>query len=189
LFKQKKKQSENSVSPAFKSPFHAAASSASKKSKTDNDVIEIDSKTKSTTILTETSQNSPSTNQVSENCIEKNLKIDDVERKESDDDLNLKTSKNEKNEKNKKGKKASETEDKDKDEEEVETSSIYKKEDFIKTSNGKEYNFKITSWNINGIRAWIEVLFFFFLVKTNSRSFNIFFFLIIMQIEIRFRLC
>lgn len=33
----------------------------------------------------------------------------------------------------------------------------YTKEEFKAASNGKPYNFKIVSWNINGIRAWLEV--------------------------------
>lgn len=33
----------------------------------------------------------------------------------------------------------------------------YNKQDFTEASNGKEWNFKIASWNINGVRAWIEV--------------------------------
>lgn len=33
----------------------------------------------------------------------------------------------------------------------------YNSEDFKEASNGKEWNFKIASWNINGVRAWIEV--------------------------------
>ena len=33
----------------------------------------------------------------------------------------------------------------------------YDREEFKPASNGKEYNFKIASWNINGVRAWIEV--------------------------------
>lgn len=33
----------------------------------------------------------------------------------------------------------------------------YSRQDFKKASNGKEWNFKIASWNINGVRAWIEV--------------------------------
>ena len=29
--------------------------------------------------------------------------------------------------------------------------------EFQEASNGKDWNFKIASWNINGVRAWIEV--------------------------------
>ena len=33
----------------------------------------------------------------------------------------------------------------------------YSKEEFSKPSNGKDWNLKIVSWNVNGIRAWCEV--------------------------------
>lgn len=33
----------------------------------------------------------------------------------------------------------------------------YDKEEFKKASNGQEWNLKIVSWNMNGIRAWLEV--------------------------------
>lgn len=39
-----------------------------------------------------------------------------------------------------------------------ETSSKYDKKEFESTSNGNDYNLKIVSWNINGIRAWLDVI-------------------------------
>jgi len=36
-------------------------------------------------------------------------------------------------------------------------------EDFGAGMEGKEWNLKIVTWNINGIRAWIEVVMFFFI--------------------------
>ena len=39
-----------------------------------------------------------------------------------------------------------------------ETSTKYNSEEFKTASNGKEWNLKIVSWNVNGIRAWIEVI-------------------------------
>lgn len=61
----------------------------------------------------------------------------------------------------KKAKKASSDNDDDDEAEadEVESKSNvkYTKEEFKTASNGKPYNFKIVSWNINGIRAWLEV--------------------------------
>ena len=53
------------------------------------------------------------------------------------------------------------SEDDDDDEENGENSELtnvkFNKEDFKDSSNGKPYNLKIVSWNINGIRAWLEV--------------------------------
>lgn len=43
------------------------------------------------------------------------------------------------------------------DEVEGKSNTKYTKEEFKAASNGKPYNFKIVSWNINGIRAWLEV--------------------------------
>ena len=37
------------------------------------------------------------------------------------------------------------------------TATKYDKEEFKRTTDGKEWNLKIVSWNINGIRAWVEV--------------------------------
>lgn len=37
---------------------------------------------------------------------------------------------------------------------------LYNKDDFKNSSNGKEWNLKLVTWNINGIRAWIQVLIF-----------------------------
>lgn len=36
-------------------------------------------------------------------------------------------------------------------------SVTYSSDKFKNPSNGKEWNFKISSWNINGIRAWLDV--------------------------------
>ncbi len=33
----------------------------------------------------------------------------------------------------------------------------YDSHEFREPSNGKEWNFKIASWNVNGVRAWLEV--------------------------------
>jgi hypothetical protein len=34
----------------------------------------------------------------------------------------------------------------------------FSKDEFKNPSNGKEWNLKITTWNINGVRAWLKVL-------------------------------
>jgi uncharacterized protein YkuJ len=39
------------------------------------------------------------------------------------------------------------------------TAVKFDKEEFKYTTEKKDWNFKIVSWNINGIRAWIEVFF------------------------------
>ena len=36
----------------------------------------------------------------------------------------------------------------------------YDQEAFKNPLNGKEWNLKISSWNINGVRAWLEVIYF-----------------------------
>ena len=48
----------------------------------------------------------------------------------------------------------------DSDESDVDTNEAltkYDAEEFKKPSNGKEWNLKIASWNVNGVRAWLEV--------------------------------
>jgi hypothetical protein len=44
---------------------------------------------------------------------------------------------------------------------EATSTTKFSKEEFQKASNGKEWNLKIVSWNVNGIRAWIEAINFF----------------------------
>jgi len=39
---------------------------------------------------------------------------------------------------------------------EVEETLKYDREEFKSPSNGKDFNFKISSWNVNGVRAWLE---------------------------------
>ncbi len=64
-----------------------------------------------------------------------------------------------------KPKKAAATKDEDDDEDdedEVEVPKLvqhFSKQEFVNASNGKEYSLKISTWNINGIRAWLKVLF------------------------------
>jgi len=47
----------------------------------------------------------------------------------------------------------------------------FSKEEFQKASNGKEWNLKIVSWNVNGIRAWIEAINFFINFKHDTEYF------------------
>lgn len=42
---------------------------------------------------------------------------------------------------------------------ETQSALKYDKEEFKNPSNGKDWNFKISSWNVNGVRAWLEVYF------------------------------
>ena len=55
--------------------------------------------------------------------------------------------------------------DNDEDAEEeskVQKESRYNKADFIRPSDGKGWNFKIVSFNVNGVRAWLQVSRFVF---------------------------
>ena len=45
----------------------------------------------------------------------------------------------------------------DKEESKVTKEPRYKRQDFCRPSDGKEWNLKIVSFNVNGIRAWLQV--------------------------------
>lgn len=64
--------------------------------------------------------------------------------------------------KSKKNEKEDQDENDTQSESKLETDSTtkYNSEDFKTPTNGKEYNLKIVSWNVNGIRAWIDVIVF-----------------------------
>ena len=47
---------------------------------------------------------------------------------------------------------------KSKEKAEAKKELIYDKDDFKNSSNNKDWNMKLVTWNINGIRAWIEVI-------------------------------
>ncbi len=61
----------------------------------------------------------------------------------------------------KKAAKKKEDDEEDDDADDVDAPKLVQKFDkleFVNASNGKEYNLKISTWNINGIRAWLKVL-------------------------------
>ena len=61
----------------------------------------------------------------------------------------------------KKGKKTSKEKTDKVEIEESSASSKYDKESFKNPANEKDWNFKIATWNVNGVRAWLEVSFLF----------------------------
>lgn len=56
-----------------------------------------------------------------------------------------------------KSKKKENSDEEEEDSNESKATLKYDKEEFKNPGNGKIWNFKISSWNVNGIRAWLGV--------------------------------
>lgn len=149
-------------SPLVKDPF-----TASKRSKKDdpkeNDPIEIIEENKLDKL-----ENGSEKKLVEEKSVKspKRKENDSVEEKENSEEDDTTTKKGVKKIAVSKSKKKKDDEEEEEESNEIEekssktqVSSKYDKEEFKKTNGNKDYNYKIVSWNINGIRAWLEVRF------------------------------
>ena len=155
----KRKVDKLPVSPMVKDPFTAAAANSAKKPKVEEKIIDEEEvkfiKTNKEMDNTKVRSRTPSPEvEVKKTKI---IKTKSKESKENDSDdeatekPDKKSVKSEKNEEKSKKKESTSAGS--------ETSTKYDKEEYKKASNGKEWNLKIVSWNVNGIRAWLEVFF------------------------------
>lgn len=153
-----KRKTAEPIVPKVKDPFSASK----RQKKEDNDVVEIENDTLLDKGLMNTKGESEDlalngTKNKDENKHETNkrteIDVEDEEKKE-----NMPKSKAKKVDKEEQEDEVvEEIEIDEKSKTETNVSKLYNKDEFAKCSNGKDWNFKICSWNINGIRAWVEV--------------------------------
>jgi len=153
-----KRKTAEQIVPKVKDPF-----SASKRpKKEDNDVVEIENdkncKEESENCSSNGTKNNGEKKQEPIKSNENSVDVEDEEKKENIPKSKAKKSKKELDEDDVEEIEIGEN---NKTETSTSTSKLYDKDEFAKCSNGKDWNFKICSWNINGIRAWLEVLFNF----------------------------
>lgn len=167
LSNTKRKVDSSPAVPLVKDPFTAAAAKKKKKEDLNSSDVEI--------IKPETDQEVNNLNSHANGKTEINLEVDSKEEtepkqseKEATAQSNGKSNKKvaaifSKSKKTNKNEKDDENGDEEEDavvEKEgkngKESKYNYSKEEFSKPSNGKDWNLKIVSWNVNGIRAWCE---------------------------------
>lgn len=146
----KRKGEKLSDTPLVKDPFAAAASAKKTKldeKKLDNEIISERGEAISDVKKTKVKSRSPSP---------VNEKVAKKAKVTNEGKARAKSKKKENEEKD---------EDDTPSESKSEATVKYDSEEFKTPSNGKEYNLKIVSWNVNGIRAWIDVIRYYFSIQ------------------------